>query len=97
MNKALIWILTKTAAGRGIAIFLTSLLIAWGIVSKEQEELVAGVVLQIVVGLASLWIEKRKTDETKLTQMQEGAKPDGLAGPKTRERIRQNRHGGRPV
>lgn len=91
MNKALIWLLTRTAAARALALFVASLFVGWGIIKEDQTEAIVGLLVILITGIGSIGIEEKKGIEVKKTQIQEGSKVDGLSGPKHRAKILENR------
>lgn len=95
MKSIISFILTKTKILRLLAFIAAGWIVGSGVITEEQKPQIGEALAIVLTGAASLLIEKKKEDDTKLLQEDIGAKPDGWAGPQTRNDVSaQTRRGG---
>jgi murein L,D-transpeptidase YcbB/YkuD len=97
MKPLLTFLLTKTKLLRYGAGLLISCLIGWGAVKTEDKEKATEAATVLAVVIASALIEKRKEDDAKQVQRENGLKADGWIGPVSREKLHPHTIAARPT
>ena len=85
MKAALTFLLTKTKFLRYGAGLVISLLMGWGAVKAEDKEKATEAVTVLAVVVTSALIERKKDNDAKETQRDNGLRPDGWIGPVSRK------------
>ena len=89
MKSIVAFLLTKTKILRLVAFVAVGWLISAGVIKDGDKSQVGEALAVVLVGAASLLIEHKKDNGTKVIQEEVGAKPDGWAGPQTHIEVRK--------